>query len=107
MEHITQFFFNQGILGIIIIVLSGVIVWEEQQKTKGRAEIRELQTELNNLADKRLGDYRQIQEVMSSSLESLREAENSRSEQLRDLLTPILTIVQNLQNLLQLRSTKK
>lgn len=59
-EGITSFFFNQGVLGVIIIVLGIVIVMQDR---RGRSDIKDrdnvvaaLRAEVATLQDKRVGD---------------------------------------------------
>lgn len=49
METITNFFLQQGILGVIIVMLIGVVVWQQK-----RIDLKDKQ--ITDLQDKRVAD---------------------------------------------------
>src|SRR6266487_1068293 len=53
-DNVSGLFFQQGILGIIIIVLGFVIAYQERQKAKLQSDIHDLYTALNTLQEKRV-----------------------------------------------------
>lgn len=56
MEQVTNFFFNQGILGVIIIVMGGVIIWCQKRLDRKDEEIKLLNQAVNVLQEKRISD---------------------------------------------------
>jgi hypothetical protein len=58
MEIITpeNYFLQQGILGIIIVVLAGVIVWQQRRLDKKDVDIKKLYESIDTVQEKRLVD---------------------------------------------------
>lgn len=105
METVINYFAQpqNGILGIIVIVLGFVIVWEEKQKSDLRKEIKTLSTDLATLAEKRVNDLERIKDADFALLEKIRIAESEKSDRLREMVGSVLSIAQNLQNLFNLK----
>lgn len=55
-ESPETYFLQQGILGIIIVVLGGVILWQQRRLDKKDSEIKELYKSIDNVQEKRLTD---------------------------------------------------
>lgn len=54
-----NYFLQQGILGVIIVVLGGVIIWQQRQLDKKYQEIKELYKAIDVVQEKRLADNAQ------------------------------------------------
>lgn len=65
MEQIIDYFLQpqNGILGVFVVILILVVVWEEREKSNLRKEIKELSTELKLLAEKRVNDLERIKDA--------------------------------------------
>lgn len=68
-EQIAQFFFNQGTLGVVILVLAGVIIWMQKRLDTKDKEIKELNDKLGAAADLRLKDSKDNTIVNNSLIE--------------------------------------
>lgn len=52
-----QYFLQQGILGVIIVVMGAVIVWQQKRSDKKDVKIDELQDKLKSQADMYAATY--------------------------------------------------
>lgn len=59
----TTYFLQQGLLGIIIVVLAWVIVWQQKRLDKKDEEIKSLYTSIGVVQNERLKDN--AQHIMS------------------------------------------
>lgn len=99
MEQVINYFLtNGGVFGIIIVALLFVIGWQEKQKADFRKENKELSVELQTLAEKRVADLERIKDTDFTLLEKIRDSEAEKSDKLKEMLSAILSISQNLQN---------
>lgn len=105
MDQIIEYFLQpqNGILGIIIIVLGFVIGWQEREKSSLRKEIKELSLELRQQAEKRVADLERIKDSDFALLEKIRSSESEKSDKIRDMVGSVLSIAQNLQTLFNLK----
>lgn len=51
-----SYFLQQGILGVIIVVLGGVILWQQRRLDKKDQEIKDLYKSVDTVQEKRLMD---------------------------------------------------
>lgn len=105
MDKIIEYFLQpqNGLLGVFVVILIGVVVWEETEKRGLRKEIKDLSTELKLLAEKRVNDLERIKDADFALLEKIRATEAEKSDRLRDTVGSILSIAQNLQTLFNLK----
>lgn len=105
MDQIVNYFLQpqNGILGVIVVILILVVVWEEKQKADGRKENRELAQELTILAEKRVADLERIKDTDFALLEKIRATEADKADRLREMVGSILSITQNLQTLFNIK----
>jgi len=61
METLTpeSYFLQQGILGVIIVVLAGVIIWQQRKLDKKDEEIKGLYKAIDTVQEKRLADNKE------------------------------------------------
>lgn len=99
MEQVIDYFLaNGGVFGIIIVALLFVVGWQERQKSEYRKENKQLSIELQALAEKRVADLERIKDTDFALLEKIRDSEAEKSDKLKEMLSAILSISQNLQN---------
>lgn len=105
MDKIVEYFLQpqNGILGVFVVILLLVVVWEEKQKSELRKEIKELSQELKDLAEKRVNDLERIKDADFALLEKIRATEAEKSDRLKEMVGSILSIAQNLQTLFNLK----
>lgn len=105
MEQLIEYFLQpqNGILGVIVVALMLVIVWEERGKSELRKEIRDLSNELKLLAEKRVADLERIKDADFALLEKIRASESEKSDKIREMVSSVLSIAQNLQTLFNLK----
>lgn len=104
-DRIGDYFLQpqNGILGVLVLILLLVVIWEEREKLSLRKEIREVSAELRILADKRVNDLERIKDADFALLEKIRSTEAEKSDRLRDMVSSILSITQNLQTIFNLK----
>lgn len=74
MEPIINYFLQpqNGILGIIVLVLGGVVLWEEKQKADLRKEIKELYEKRKTDSDTFTASYTAVaKEQVASTRDSI------------------------------------
>lgn len=105
MQQIIDYFLQpqNGILGVIIIVLGFVIGWQEREKGNLRKENKDLALELRQLAEKRVADLERIKDTDFALLEKIRASESDKSDKIREMVSSVLSIAQNLQTVINLK----
>lgn len=64
---VTKFFFNQGVLGVIIVILAGVFVFYYRSSEKQK---REDATKIFDLQEARRVDYKEITEKVTTVVQN-------------------------------------
>lgn len=59
MESVINYFLEQGLLGVIIVMLIGVIVWQQKRLDKKDEEIKLANQGVNVVQEKRIVDSQQ------------------------------------------------
>lgn len=59
MEQVISYFLDQGLLGVIIVMLIGVIVWQQKRLDKKDEEIKLANQGINVVQEKRITDSQQ------------------------------------------------
>lgn len=105
MDQLLAYFLKpeNGILGVLVVILASVIIWEEKQKINLREENKELATELKNLAEKRVADLERIKDTDFALLEKIRATESDKSDKIKEMVSSVLSITQNLQTLFNMK----
>lgn len=93
METITNFFAQQGILGIIILMETSVIVWQQKRIDKKDSQILELQ-------DKRVNDTNTFTNGYTEISKEMVAAGRDTANSISILQKTIDTILSSLQTLL-------
>jgi hypothetical protein len=105
MDKIIDFFLKpeNGILGVFVVILIFVVIWEEREKKDLRKDNKDLALELRTLAEKRVNDLERIKDADFALLEKIRSVEAEKSDKVRDMVGSVLSIAQNLQSLFNLK----
>jgi len=90
MDIITPYFAQQGLLGIVIIMLVGVVLWQ-QKRIDGKDKI------INDIQDKRKAD---VDTYTASYISTTREMVGTQKDSL-NAITLLQRSVDNLANALQ------
>ena len=99
------FYATQGVLGFSLIVVSWkytIDLKEKKEEIKGlQGRITEKDNKLEALADKRTQDITDLLKTSFTSLETIKQVDAEKSEQVKILVGEILSIVRNLQGIVQ------
>lgn len=106
-EGVISYYFQQGVLGISLLV----VAWKYYVDTRDlkkeaqmlAAKNEEKNVKLEALADKRVEEITSLLNSSFSTILAFKENSLQSSEQQKTLINEILTIVRNLQSIVQFR----
>jgi len=91
MDVITNYFAQQGLLGIIIIMLIGVVIWQQRRLDKKDEEIKIMNQAVNVVQEKRINDLAQGQAAFIGLGKDLVNANGSIQKSL-DTITRVMEL---------------
>lgn len=97
MDQITSYFAQQGVLGIMVIMLIGVIIWQQKRNDNLSRQVDELQ-------NKRIADTNNFTNGYTEISKEMVAAGKDTVNTLNLLQRSVDTMLGSLQNLLQKKS---
>lgn len=91
MDPVSSYYLQQGVLGVTIVVLAGVVLWQQRRLDKKDQELREV-------LENRLKDSKEYSTVYNGTTEkyaTLAEKTNNNDALLMQAVNGIATFLQN------------
>jgi uncharacterized membrane protein YccC len=92
----TSEFLRQGLLGVIIVVLAGVVVWQQKR-------IDNKDRNLEVMAQKRVEDIVHVKDAYSNQIENIRDAQVESTATIQRILDTMVAMSRSVEQLVYKR----